>query len=233
LVVLLGCSAEIPEARFRCADESDCPDDWYCVASHCQSTPGDAGMDAPPPRDGGRDASIGDAPIEDAPAGDAMRACMGPGDCEDDNDCTIDLCMAGSCTYAFDDDGSSCDDDLFCNGLDSCAAGVCEHAGDPCTEANPCEETNDWCVCNDGVFCTDNDHLTDPAVPTSCAGTPNSAGAARECPGCTSGGNCGCCNGSCVNVNETGGPCGACGNACTAPETCMPCGPGRNYCCVS
>jgi hypothetical protein len=66
--------------------------------------------------------------------------------CEDDaNVCTDDVCDgAGLCTHA--DNSAACDDGLFCNGADTCAAGTCSvHAGDPCTAGRECNETGDVC----------------------------------------------------------------------------------------
>lgn len=79
--------------------------------------------------------------------------CPGVGDA----DCT------GACDEDNDDcglpepDGSPCDDGSFCNGTDSCSAGVCaSHTGNPCPGADgdsdcseSCNESNDSCTAND------------------------------------------------------------------------------------
>jgi hypothetical protein len=63
---------------------------------------------------------------------------------------------------------ADCDDDLYCNGTETCAAGVCQ-AGTPpvcddgvfCNGAETCNEATDSCdagtppTCDDGVTCTD------------------------------------------------------------------------------
>ena len=74
--------------------------------------------------------------------------------CSDDgNICTNDACDgAGFCAHPFN--AGACDDGIFCNGSDSCAAGVCgTHAGDPCPDQ----------VCHEaGQVCADNAVVTDP-----------------------------------------------------------------------
>jgi len=56
--------------------------------------------------------------------------------------------------------GGACDDGLFCNGTDTCAADGCTiHAGDPCTGGsecmNACDENLDTCLAAQGAPCTD------------------------------------------------------------------------------
>jgi len=96
------------------------------------------------------------------------------GGCDDEVDCTIDLCTASGCTHTTDDTacddgesctidtcsatgcandpalGASCDDGDYCNGADSCnAVGVCAaHAGDPCASGGGaliCNEVEEHC----------------------------------------------------------------------------------------
>lgn len=54
-------------------------------------------------------------------------------------------------------DGFNCNDDVFCNGADTCQAGVCLHAGDPCTTgnscSNTCDETSNNCYTPAGSAC--------------------------------------------------------------------------------
>jgi hypothetical protein len=67
------------------------------------------------------------------------------GNCDDDDVCTTDTCTAGGCGYS--NNNLPCDDELFCNGADTCADGSCSlHAGDPCSGADgdtDCAETCD------------------------------------------------------------------------------------------
>ena len=77
----------------------------------------------------------------------------------DGNVCTDDVCNgAGTCTH--DANAASCDDGIFCNGLDTCSAKACTvHAGDPCVGrlvcANTCNETAQDCLTPAGTACTD------------------------------------------------------------------------------
>lgn len=53
--------------------------------------------------------------------------------------------------------GDSCDDDVFCNGVDTCdGTGICVHPGDPCpgTQCNTCQESLDSCLDPFGDSCT-------------------------------------------------------------------------------
>ncbi len=76
----------------------------------------------------------------------------------DGNECTIDQCDGtGGCLH-LNDDGAACDDNLFCNGTDSCQAGACgQHSGDPCAgmECNTCQEAMDSCFDPVGTPCAD------------------------------------------------------------------------------
>jgi len=91
--------------------------------------------------------------------------CLADADCNDDNVCTVDVCTGGVCGYT-DNDGEICDDELFCNGADTCGAGTCSvHAGGACDDGvactvDTCDEELDSCAntiddlaCDDGAFC--------------------------------------------------------------------------------
>ncbi len=54
---------------------------------------------------------------------------------------------------------ADCDDGMYCNGAETCSAGVCQAGSSPCGGAL-CDEANDACVecladsnCNDGLYC--------------------------------------------------------------------------------
>ncbi|HXC52051.1 MAG TPA: S8 family serine peptidase [Candidatus Limnocylindrales bacterium] len=106
---------------------------------------------------------------------DALRAadtaCTG-----DANPCTGDACDGSSASCQHPAIAAPCDDGLFCNGSESCAAGTCQHSGDPCPGADgdgncaeSCNEGEDACdasdadtsPCDDGNSCT---------APDSCTG---------------------------------------------------------------
>ena len=61
-----------------------------------------------------------------------------------------------------DNDGALCDDDLFCTGEDTCEAGVCTGAGDPCIDGSDC--TDDFCD-EDLDECDNPCIATDPESP--------------------------------------------------------------------
>jgi uncharacterized delta-60 repeat protein len=107
--------------------------------------------------------------------------------CADDaNGCTSDVCDgAGACTHPAN--AASCDDGLFCNGSDTCAAGTCAaHAGDPCAGgaecARSCDETADTCNAPAGTPCTDDGSACSADVCSgSGACTHPAAHAGTEC----------------------------------------------------
>ena len=127
---------------------------------------------------------------------DACVGCMEHVDCFDGNTCTEDACLDGQCVYEeiehcclvvqdcaarscfqamcvahecmYDQDetGTPCDDDLFCNGAETCADGICGPGDEPCMPEQTCNETTDTCMappqpcttaqdCDDGNTCTD------------------------------------------------------------------------------
>ena len=99
----------------------------------------------------------------------------------DGNACTDDACDgAGVCAHVANDD--PCDDGLFCNGADTCAAGSCSvHAGDPCAGGGECDDVCQepyrscfsYAACSDdGEPCTA-DRCNGAGV---CAHTPAAAG---------------------------------------------------------
>ena len=82
---------------------------------------------------------------------------------------------------------ASCDDDLFCTGLEFCASGSCQDGPDECPDdglycngTESCDEDNDQCLhsgtpCQDGNDCTDDQcNETDDICEYSCAAVNNS-----------------------------------------------------------
>ncbi|MCP4593009.1 MAG: S8 family serine peptidase, partial [bacterium] len=176
----------------------------------------------------------------------ASSGCQDDPDCDDDNPCTDDECVATVCEYT--NNSALCDDDLYCNGLDTCSGGTCsQHAGDPCGGGgecnNSCNEVAETCYNPSGAACgdgTDND-CTDP---DTCDGAgscqPNHEPAAAICSDdlfCTETDECDG-SGTCVG---TGDPCsggGECNNSCNeVAETCynpsgIACGDGTDNDCT-
>ncbi len=97
--------------------------------------------------------------------------CTGDEDCDDDNDCTDDACVEQRCQHS--NNSSPCDDDVFCNGADTCSGGSCSaHAGDPCAVDEWCDESANQCVeYGNGDFNGDLDvDLVDFAAFQTCFG---------------------------------------------------------------
>lgn len=64
--------------------------------------------------------------------GHCMKQCSVDADCDDGDSCTVDSCTADStCSNQ-----PKCDDGIFCNGYESCVAGVCQ----PATPVNCADE---------------------------------------------------------------------------------------------
>lgn len=97
--------------------------------------------------------SAGAAPTAGAAGAPAVcDGCWIEGDCRDpeavnpDNPC--EWCQPSLAPDAWSDrDSAPCDDEVFCNGTDSCLGGSCsEHSGDPCLPDDTCNpETNKCC----------------------------------------------------------------------------------------
>lgn len=162
-------------------------------------------------------------------AGDCVFEDFNSAPCDDLNFCNgADTCVAGECTghagnpcdtdpetdncfescdnttrtcTAVNPNGTACSDGVFCNGLETCTAGVCgSSAGDPCTidtgNSNcmeSCDEDTDSCTapnpnltpCDDGFFCT-GDNWCVGGVCSGQAGDPcvidvNNANCAESC----------------------------------------------------
>ncbi|MFN2426277.1 MAG: dockerin type I domain-containing protein [Candidatus Binatia bacterium] len=115
-------------------------------------------------------------------AGNPCPGADGDGNCAESCNEASDTCTAA------DPNASPCNDGLFCNGADTCAAGVCGgHAGNPCPGpdgdgncAESCDESADACTaadpagasCNDALFCNGAD---------TCSGGNCSAHAGSPC----------------------------------------------------
>jgi len=85
--------------------------------------------------------------------------CYDDGTLNPDNGCLV--CNVAVSTEDWsDNDGAACDDELFCNGSDTCLGGACvTHAGDPCTDdglwcngVESCNEDDDECAHEFGTF---------------------------------------------------------------------------------
>jgi hypothetical protein len=134
--------------------------------------------------------------------------------CNDGNGCTDDLCdELGRCANL--PNAAPCDDGLFCNGADTCAAGTCSvHTGDPCLGgsecADACNESADTCNDPAGTACSDDGNICTDDV---CDGTGSCSHPSNTAP-------CGdglFCNGADVC---TGGVCTHAGDPCAGGAEC-------------
>jgi hypothetical protein len=148
--------------------------------------------------------------------------------CRDDgNVCTDDRCDGrGACVHP--ENAAPCDDEVFCNGPDTCAGGACGlHAGDPCARgpecANACNENADNCFVGHGTPCADDDNAcTDDRCDGVgvCAHVPNN----DPCDdGLFCNGEDGCGNGRCAFHA---------GDPCAGPECSQVCDETGDVCAV-
>lgn len=174
-------------------------------------------------------ASCGDGVVDVGEACDDQNASAGDG-CS--NACETETCWAcaGEPSTCVPADGAPCDDAVYCNGTDTCAAGTCAiHAGNPCPLADgdgdcseSCDEAADDCTasdpngsaCDDGFFCTGLDfcalgtcsaHTGDP-----CPGPDGDADCSERCSEAAD---------ACTAPDPGGSPCDD-GLFCTGSDTC-------------
>jgi hypothetical protein len=96
------------------------------------------------------------------PGGDPIAQECEPGDFDDDGDIDLwDFAAFQSIFYIPCGANGDCDDDAFCNGEETCIAGVCINGSSPCNEGEICDELLDECractsddECDDGLFCS-------------------------------------------------------------------------------
>lgn len=92
-----------------------------------------------------------------------FQECSAATDCDDENPCTIDRCLDGECVHdsivcedpnfvcdvdtgsCVCDEHSDCDDAVYCNGEESCSAGVCQSGEVPCIGVQECDEAEGYC----------------------------------------------------------------------------------------
>ena len=198
-----------------CNDSNGCTDDSCNPATGCEFTPNQAGCDD------GNECTENDT----CSGGKCLPGT--PGDCDDQNPCTKDVCdpIAG-CVYTPAD--GLCNDGDECTSVDTCSQGECEPG--PAV------------VCNDNNICTDDD--CDP--DSGCVFVPNDA-QCDDLNACTDGDSCelaNCVPGPalvCTDDNEctsdtcdtdtgcvyppldNGTPCGGPDDACIGGE-CVACG---------
>ena len=265
------CTATDPDGSSCLDDGSFCTGAETCQSGACVSAGdpcaanvGDADTDCSESCDEGADSCTAADP--DASSCDDSMFCNGTETCttgvcgsssgdpcaaflgDSDLDCS-ESCDEGTdtCT-ATDPDGSSClDDGLHCTGPETCQAGTCQSAGDPCAAlvgdadtdcSESCNEAADDCSandpngssCDDGLFCTGSNTCTAGSCET---GTdPCAANVGDDDANCAES-----CNESadaCTANDPTGSTCND-GTFCNGTETCNAgtCGSSTGDPCVS
>lgn len=102
------------------------------------------------------------------------NCCLGAGDCDDGNPCTVDVCDNGVCVNTPVADGTACSNGEFCDGVETCQAGVCVDGADACVDLAHCDEINDLCLeCLSNGECDDSNPCTiDTCENNTCVNTP-------------------------------------------------------------
>lgn len=203
--------------------ETVCEDDNLCTDNTCNPENGECVfVDNTAPCDDGQFCTAGDAC--------SLGACVGgtASGCDDGDACTVDTCdeETDSCgTSGSAEDGTPCDDGLFCTLDDVCTAGECSGATpNTCDDANDCtkdscNEGSDSCKysptnnngpCEDGSFCT----VDDTCSTGECIGAPRNCDDENLCTDDS----CNDDTDTCDNLNNSA-PCDD-GLFCTSGDTC-------------
>ena len=119
--------------------------------------------------------------------------CYGAGQTNPGNPCEECPQNLSATAWSKKQDGASCDDSVFCNGVDTCSNGACGHGGSPCNGGTSCIETKKACYLVGVDMCNaDGDVIRynasgDPAVIHDCV--------APDAHGTCVAGVCGCADG--------------------------------------
>jgi formylglycine-generating enzyme required for sulfatase activity len=149
---------------------------------------------------------------------DADIECTLDSQCDDGNECTTDVCVELRCVNEPVDDGTTCDDGLYCTVSDACSGGECVGPDRDCGDldictVDSCDEDADSCM---------NDFEERPGAEGPVGDATCTNGIDDDCDGQTDGLDldCGCVS-DCTQVECGPDPmCGApCGD-CAAGETC-------------
>ena len=207
-------SCEVPAGSACPPDDDPCTTDFCNDSGFCTHT------------------RVVDVPCDDGDPCTDVDTCRVNGCAGTPRTCTAaDACHAagtcdpqtGVCSTSALADGTPCPDLLFCNGPDTCSAGTCLHAGDPCrvsTECNNvCDEVHDACLTPLGTPCGPGS--SQPCHTTECDGAGRCVTVLENDVACDDGDRCTrndqCTSGSCHGVPNT-----CAGDACHESGTCNP-----------
>ncbi len=148
-------------------DSNDCTDD-VCVEGTCTAFP----LSGVPCADDGNDCTS-----DVCDNGVCGVALIDYSSCTvDTNPCIDNYCLSGACVHPAVLDNTPCDDTSWCNGPETCQAGVCQVAAGPCATFIECQDgtcvepvspdpegtcdlqpVTDGDSCDDGLFCNGTD----------------------------------------------------------------------------
>ncbi|HUU03386.1 MAG TPA: hypothetical protein VM425_18270 [Myxococcota bacterium] len=166
-----------------------CDDSDPCTRDRCDEATGECEHTLEPKPDA--EGPLGDPTCSDLLDNDCdgltddldpnCQVCTDAADCEDNNPCTSDDCLAGECSNAPLGDGTDCNDGYFCSVEDHCQDGKCISASRDCSafadscHQGICVEAEDRCTaipladdtpCEDGLHCTVGDRcLSEQCTP--------------------------------------------------------------------
>jgi hypothetical protein len=157
--------------------------------------------------------------------------CTSNDDCDDDNQCTNDICSNGVCTHSVNT-GGSCDDGNACTLDDTCTAeGTCEGGSqkgcptpDQCHLLGTCDPSTGDCSnppAENGTSCSDSNACTGPDTCQDGVCTPGTATVCTALDQCHNAGTCDPATGNCDNPAKPDGTVCTDGNQCTGPDTCQ------------
>lgn len=208
-------------------EQGQCDDKNPCTKNTCTPELGCQFTSAAGPCDDQNLCTIGDQCV----AGKCAGVALGLLDCDDDNPCTDDACLAAAgCTHT--PNNALCDDGKVCTSGDHCNAAKCmsDQVVCACADTEDCDDGNactlDQCVtdqgcehvkqvlatCDDADACTSGDVC---AVDGGCRGTKVDCADGNPCTieSCSS-------TIGCVALLVPGTPCND-GNACTFGDLCI------------
>lgn len=201
----------------NCDDHNDCTNDSYSTAS---------GSCVHALRPDGDTCKLSGLAQGRCKAGVCAVACQRDEDCEDRQSCTGEHCDPTTKTCIYEADDASCNDGLFCNGVESCQpfigcvpgqAPECSDTvactTDSCDEASKsCKHATNDKLCDDGNPCT----AMRCDATLGCVGTPLSGTPCDDKNACTENDRCqaGSCTGSPVTCASS--------NPCLGAATCSP-----------
>lgn len=165
--------------------------------------------------------------VEDNVTGDCIpEECTGAGDCEAQFGapavCQQYACQNFQCEIEDRASDVRCANADFCDGTESCNAGACVSAGNPCDTGDVCNEFSDSCVeCITEAECGGDDLCSPEGICVECNSVADCAAPGNECQQVAC--NVGVCE---YSDKQIGTACTSDGVACNGTEACLDGGSG-------